>query len=779
MLKYKRIKGIIMTVKKVILIGSGVRETYIAKRLFIDTNGEIAITVILTKRNPEISSYAKNIFLVNDFSLETFLTNNHIESFINKNFKDIDFAVIGPEQPLKEGFADFFESIGIRTIGPKMNLAKLETSKLHCRDFLRKNRLSHLSPMWCDISGMTKFNVYKNFKFLNKKYGNLVVKKVGLCSGKGVKVQGVDFNDLPDIEDFIFNDQDTAQEIILEERLVGDEFSMMSLYNPNGIIYHFPPVKDYKRRFNKNTGPNTGSMGAVVNKNNTLDYLTEIDLNLVKDINRNILSLSPGYRGVFYGSYIKVNGIIKLIEINCRFGDPECVLALELLESNLYDLFLSVCIDKRERIDLTFNQNAVMGVYMVPKKYALDTGDITDNIGSLRNVINFDKGYSVYMDNIIMGDVKFNGESYFSGTSRSLFVFASEKDIEKCISKINSVIKCIHGDLDFRTDIGVEFLEDAYESCGVSVDRANQALKLIKDDIVSTYNENVTSEYGSFSGEYTLGHDTLLASIDGVGTKTKFVTQFLGEEGYLSLGIDLINHSINDILVQGGKPIFFLDYFGTGKLNPIELRNFVAGIANECKKYNVVLIGGETAEMPGFYKSSGSSELVGCIVGVKDRRFRTLNKNIESGDVLVYMESSGPHTNGYSFIRNLELDANIVTEVPELLAPHKCYYDSVMEVMDKYGSDFIKGMCHITGGGLFDNLKRIIPEDLFETMDIKIDDIEFPIWADFLLDCSELTKKELLKIINCGIGYVLIISPENYARVIEDENNDFSYLGKL
>ena len=165
-----------MSVKKVILIGSGVRETYLAKRLFIDTNGQIAITVILTKRNPEISSYAKNVFLINDFTLETFLSNKNVEVFINKNFKDIDFAVIGPELPLQQGFADFFESIGIKT-GPKMSLAKLETSKLFCREFLRVNNLSKLSPKWCDIKDMEREKVANIFNNLSSKYGNIVVKK--------------------------------------------------------------------------------------------------------------------------------------------------------------------------------------------------------------------------------------------------------------------------------------------------------------------------------------------------------------------------------------------------------------------------------------------------------------------------------------------------------------------------------------------------------------------------------------------------------------------------
>ena len=183
--------------------------------------------------------------------------------------------------------------------------------------------------------------------------------------------------------------------------------------------------------------------------------------------------------------------------------------------------------------------------------------------------------------------------------------------------------------------------------------------------------------------------------------------------------------------------------------------------------------------MPGFYTSKDSSELVGCIVGMKNERFKNLNQNFTEGDILVYFESSGPHTNGYSYIRNLDLSWNIVKEVPELMAVHKCYYNDVMAVLDEYGDDFIKGMCHITGGGLFENLKRIIPKDLFRKMEIKINGLEIPIWADFLKDCTGITLRELFDIFNCGVGYVLIISPENYAKIIESENNNLQYLGKL
>jgi phosphoribosylamine--glycine ligase / phosphoribosylformylglycinamidine cyclo-ligase len=760
----------------VVIIGSGVRETSIAKRLYLDTNKEIKLIVISDKFNPQMVEYSYRTFKVNDYLLTNFLMNDEIENLINNNFKEIEFVVIGPEIALKEGYADFFESINVPTIGPKINLAKLEWSKQFCREFLRKNKMSHLSPMWCKVNGLSRNECKDVFSNLSQKHGDIVIKRDGLCGGKGVIVQSVDFTKYSDAEQFIFENQDNCGELLFEERLIGEEFSLMSLYNPNGNIYHFPPIQDYKRRFNGNQGPNTGSMGCLVSQNNSLHFLTDSDITYTQNINKQILENSPGYRGVLYGSYIKTTNGIKLIEINCRFGDPECVVALELLNESLYDLFKNISKSDSEPIKLTFKREAVMGIYMVPRNY----GSVSiNNTCSLQNVISFNENYKENRDNIFMGDVRYNGESYFTGTSRTLFICHRGSNIAECIDKVNNTIKCVNGTLDYRTDIGSDYKEKAYEECGVSVNRANEALKMIKSDIVSTYNHNVTSEYGSFSGEYKLGSNTLLASIDGVGTKSKFVIEFLGEEGYLNLGMDLINHSINDILVQGGKPLFFLDYFGTGKLNPIELRNFVSGIASECKKYDVVLIGGETAEMPGFYTSNNSSELVGCIVGVKDSCFKNLNKNIETGDVLVYFESSGPHTNGYSYIRKLDLTKEIVKEVPELLDVHKCYYGNVMEIIQEYGEDFIKGMCHITGGGLFENLARVIPKELFDNMEIKINELEIPIWADFLKDCTGITLRELFEIFNCGVGYVLIISPDNYARIIEDENNNLTYLGKL
>ena len=760
--------------KNVLIIGSGVRETYIAKRLIVDSDAKINLTIISNKKNPQLFEFSENYFIIENFNLSSFLNHENIETFVNQNQNNIEFVVIGPEAALEAGYADFFESIGISTIGPQLELAKIETSKMFCREFLRKSSLSELSPLWCNISGLSKPEVRKIFLNLSNKYGNLVVKKIGLCGGKGVKVQGVDFSEYIEIEQFIFNEGEESGNIILEQRLIGKEFSLMTLTSPNGNLYHFPPVKDYKRRFNGNQGPNTGSMGSVICANNTLQFLSRKDLELAEIYNEKILNNLKDYRGVFYGSYIKTTeGSLKLIEANCRFGDPECVLALCLLKTDLYKLFLSLTNkwDGR-RVEIDFSRDACMGLYMVPPEYALEDKQSTN---TLRNALSISDRDS----NIIMGDVKSNGDSLFTGSSRTLFVFSKEPELCDCINNVHNIIKGVNGHLDYRTDIGAEFIEDAYENCGVSVSRAQEALNLIKPDIVSTYNSNVTSEYGSFSGEYKLGDEILLASIDGVGTKTKFVTDFLDEEGYLTLGMDLINHSINDILVQGGRPLFFLDYFGTGKLDPSKLRYFVSGIANECKKYNVVLIGGETAEMPGFYSSDEANELVGCIVGVKDKRFTDLNKNLERGDVLVYLESSGPHTNGYSFIRNLDLDEETVKAVPELLEPHRCYYNDVNYFLETYGNDFIKGMCHITGGGLFENLKRIIPEDLFKTMELNINEIELPIWAQFILDCSMITKKQLFDIFNCGVGYVLIVSPENYARIIEDENNDLIYLGKL
>ena len=208
-----------------------------------------------------------------------------------------------------------------------------------------------------------------------------------------------------------------------------------------------------------------------------------------------------------------------------------------------------------------------------------------------------------------------------------------------------------------------------------------------------------------------------------------------------------------------------MDYYGTDNLNVDELSNFVGGVSEACIENNgVVLLGGETAEMPAVYKSN-SKDLVGCIVGYKDERFFKKGK-ISDGDVLLGLESSGPHTNGYSLINKiLDQDSDIEDNLPyiykTLLNPHKSYIKDVEKFVEIYGYDSIKGMCHITGGGFHDNLRRVVPEEL----NIVLNDLEMPLWCRYIQERGDISKDDMMKYFNCGIGYILIINSDVYSKI--------------
>src|ERR1051326_5573244 len=258
-----------------------------------------------------------------------------------------------------------------------------------------------------------------------------------------------------------------------------------------------------------------------------------------------------------------------------------------------------------------------------------------------------------------------------------------------------------------------------YADAGVNIDAANRATEKIKELARSTFNARTLSEIGSFGGMLDaafphMRQPVLVASADGVGTKLKiaFATGI-----HNTVGRDLVNHCVNDILVQGARPLFFLDYVATGKLSPEVVASVVEGVTNGCRENGCVLLGGETAEMPGFY-NEGEYDIAGFIVGVVDREKIIDGKGITAGDVLLALPSAGLHTNGYSLARKLffevagyqpdtRIDELGMTAGEALLLPHLSYLKPLDGLLDQ---GVIKGLAHITGGGLTDNIPRILPE---------------------------------------------------------------------
>ncbi|HBG0857248.1 TPA: phosphoribosylformylglycinamidine cyclo-ligase [Clostridioides difficile] len=329
-----------------------------------------------------------------------------------------------------------------------------------------------------------------------------------------------------------------------------------------------------------------------------------------------------------------------------------------------------------------------------------------------------------------------------------------------------------------------------YKESGVDIDEGNRAVDLIKGKMKGTYDGNVVGDLGNFSGLYSLKdfvgmkEPVLLASTDGVGTKLK-IAQMMDKHD--TVGIDLVAMCVNDLICQGAKPLFFLDYIALGKLVPEHIEKIVGGIADGCKMSGCALIGGETAEMPGMY-GEDDYDLAGFSVGIADKEKIVSGNNVKSGDVLVGISSSGVHSNGFSFIRKIFLETynykmeQYVEELgmtvgEALLTPTKIYVKLALDVLAKHD---IKAIAHITGGGLIENITRVIPKGL--GLDINKKSWEKPPIFKMIEGFNAVDERELHKSFNMGIGLVLIVDKENADDVVNfinnRENDNAAYVDK-
>ena len=305
-----------------------------------------------------------------------------------------------------------------------------------------------------------------------------------------------------------------------------------------------------------------------------------------------------------------------------------------------------------------------------------------------------------------------------------------------------------------------------YRDSGVDIDAANKVKKRIASLARETWGPEVLSEIGNFGGLFAMPggitKPVLVSSIDGVGTKLKVA--FLARK-HDTVGEDLVNHCVNDILVQGAEPLFFLDYFASGVLDPGVVSDVVGGLARGCAANGCALIGGETAEMPGFY-AAGEYDLAGCIVGVVARDRLIDGRSIKAGDAVWAFPSSGLHTNGYSLARKIifeEAGLSIEDELPgtgmsvcdALLAVHRSYLAEIRNLRERAE---IKGLAHITGGGLLENIPRILPNNT--AVEIDASKWEVPPLFVFLKERGGVEWMEMHRVFNMGIGMIVIVPPD-------------------
>jgi len=320
---------------------------------------------------------------------------------------------------------------------------------------------------------------------------------------------------------------------------------------------------------------------------------------------------------------------------------------------------------------------------------------------------------------------------------------------------------------------------NVYQESGVSVEKNERVVSSIKSLVESTHSEEMKNnpifKLGNYSGVFPFPGNIpnndfyLTATMDGVGTKSELVKESLGDGGFINLGHDIVNHCINDTLAGGGHPLFFLDYFASSNLSVKQVYNFIEGVSEACKKGNVVLLGGETAEMPDIYNTN-CCDLVGCMVGYQltSEAKNRLKNEIKPGDVIIGFPSNGLHTNGYSAVRR-GIKSDIFNSwdkekrrafIEECCKPHRSYLDTVSSIIKN--NITIKSHIHITGGGWLDNPPRVIPDNI--SVNFNWNEWKENQMPQFYFDLQEITDmawSEMLQVFNCGVGYMIIISKED------------------
>jgi phosphoribosylaminoimidazole synthetase len=488
-----------------------------------------------------------------------------------------------------------------------------------------------------------------------------------------------------------------------------------------------------------------------------LDELTATFLQPVVD---HLLAAGAPYVGVLYAGLMLTADGPRLLEYNCRFGDPEAQAVLPLLTDDLAELAL-----------------------------ACSRGELGErrigSAGAACTVVAAAPGYPatpVTGDPITFGDELDGTMLFAAGTDgavvtggRVLAVTGLGADLSEARGAAYARMATVRFDgMQVRRDIGWRAIgaqTTSYAATGVDIDEGTRAVDAMKAAVERTHGPAVLRGVGSFGGAFSaaalklMDDPVLVASTDGVGTKVELAAR-LGR--YKGVGMDIVNHCIDDVLVQGARPLFFLDYIASSKLDADRVAEVVTGMAEACEVAGCALLGGETAEMPGVY-APGAFDIAGTLVGVVDRAAMLPHRTPAVGDVLVGIASNGPHTNGYSLLRKLfawlPMDCRPAgfdcTLGEALLRPHRNYLPLLDAALE---ADRLTALAHITGGGLPDNLPRVLPADVDAVIQLG----SWPVPPLFRL-VREITvgmpTDELYRTLNMGIGMVVVVAPADLAAV--------------
>ncbi|ODN74128.1 phosphoribosylamine-glycine ligase [Cryptococcus amylolentus CBS 6039] len=683
----------------------------------------------------------------------------------------VDLVVPGPEQPLVDGVEGAFKKAGIAVFGPSPAAAMLEGSKSLSKEFMARHNVptaafrSFLSNEYSEAAAYINSNPFPS--------GRAVIKASGLAGGKGVLIPETNEEAIAALKSVMVDKEfgDAGDEVVVEEYLTGPEISILAFCDGYTIV-PMPAAQDHKRIGEGDTGLNTGGMGAyapapIATKEIMDRCVQEALAPTIKGMRE------EGYPFVgmlFTGFMLTANGP-KVLEYNVRFGDPETEALMLLLddETDLAEV-LTACVERRlDSVKLDYKPGFAISVILASGGYP----------GSYPKGVPIDLGSRPQGVEVFHAGTKLQNTTTLTDGGRVLAVSAYAPTLRAAVDLAYSGVDQIAFEgKTYRRDIAYRALSSVpvevtpakgltYAAAGVDVDAGNDLVDMIKPVVKATKRAGTDSDIGGFGGAFDLAaagfrDPVLVSGTDGVGTKLRVALDY-GKHN--TVGIDLVAMSVNDLIVQGAEPLYFLDYYACSKLDVPVAADVITGIAEGCLQAGCALIGGETAEMPGMYHAD-DYDLAGFAVGAVERNLILPTPDITSGDVLIGLASSGPHSNGFSLIRKILAHDNLSLHSPapwdesitvgeSLLTPTKVYIKGLLPGIRQ---SLFKGMSHITGGGFTENIPRVFSTDLGVTLDLT--SYKLPAVWKYLMKAGNVEAKEMVRTFNCGVGMVIIVSKE-------------------
>jgi phosphoribosylamine--glycine ligase/phosphoribosylformylglycinamidine cyclo-ligase len=663
-----------------------------------------------------------------------------------------DLVIPGPEAALVAGAADECAERGIPCFGPTATLARVESSKGYARELA--TGLGIPGPAFARFAGVGEHEAAVEWwRALGRP---VVVKLDGLAAGKGVTVPAGDAATEAAI-------RAAASPFVLEERMSGPELTLLALCD-GSIAKALPLAQDHKRIGEGDVGPNTGGMGAYAPAPVAL-AAEELVTTFVQPVLDHYAAAGTPYVGVLYAGLMLTPAGPRLVEYNCRFGDPETQAVLPLLDCDLAAVALAATEGRLSSVEVLVRPGSACTVVAAAPGYPGEPstgGPITLDtavLDSLDGVTLFPAGMT---DGVVTG-------------GRVVAVTGVGDDLRQARDRAYRAMASISFDgMQYRRDIGWRApgaLLSSYADAGVDIEEGTRAVEAMRSAVERTHGVAVVNGLGSFGGVFAakaltaMDEPVLVASTDGVGTKVELAA---GVGMVRGIGHDIVNHCVNDVLVQAARPLFFLDYIAASTLDADLVADVVTGMAEACEAAGCALLGGETAEMPGVYQP-GAFDVAGTLVGAAERAALLPRADVAEGDALIGIASSGPHTNGFSLLRIvfewIPLDAT-----PEgfdrplavsLLEPHRSY----LHVLDAaLSTGAVKALAHITGGGLPENLPRVLPDGVAARIELGSWP-SLPVFDLVRQLATGLSTDELYRTLNMGIGMVVVCAPGDVERV--------------